>query len=68
MNAADQTRPIRVGDLVRLKGGGPEGRVMKASAGGKLRVCWHLPYFSNHSAAKLMLAESMNHKQERNAR
>lgn len=47
---------LRVGDIVRLKAGGPRGRIVRASPGGKFRVAWQMLYYSNHSAAKLILA------------
>jgi len=52
-----QTRPLRVGDCVRLKAGGPQGTIMRTSPGGKFRVAWSFLYFSNHSPANLKLAE-----------
>jgi len=47
---------LRVGDIVRLKAGGPIGRIVRTSPGGKFRVAWKMLYYSNHSAKKLMLA------------
>lgn len=59
MNAqnAEQTQPLRVGDVVRLGAGGPLGRIVRASPGGKLRVAWEIVYYSNHSPARLMLVK-----------
>ena len=65
MNAANQTQPIRVGDLVRLRSGGPEGRVVRTSPGNKYRIAWRFLYYSNHGAEKLTRVESTNHKPER---
>jgi uncharacterized protein YodC (DUF2158 family) len=52
-----QGQMLRVGDIVRLKAGGPEGRVVRTSPGNKYRVAWKVVYYSNHSPARLMLVE-----------
>lgn len=52
-----KAKPLKVGDRVRLKSGGPQGRIVRAVKGGKVRVAWQLVYFSNHSAARLTLAK-----------
>lgn len=57
MTAKRTDRPFMAGDRVRLKTGGPQGKIVRASPGGKLRVAWEITYFSNHSPARLTLAE-----------
>ncbi len=47
-------RPFKPGDTVRLKSGGPQGRIVRVSPGNKYRVCWEIRYYSNHSAARLV--------------
>jgi uncharacterized protein YodC (DUF2158 family) len=49
-------RPLRAGDSVRLKSGGPQGRIVRPSPGGKFRVAWQFLYYSNHAPEKLMRA------------
>ena len=55
MNAKStgKPRPLTVGDCVRLKAGGPQGKIVRASPGGKFRVAWRFLYYSNHSAKNL---------------
>jgi uncharacterized protein YodC (DUF2158 family) len=57
-----KTRPLTVGDRVRLKAGGPQGKIVRTSPGGKFRVAWELRYFSNHSAARLRLDEGVKNE------
>ena len=54
MTTKATSRPFKTGDTVRLKSGGPQGRIVRAVKGGKVRVAWQLVYFSNHSAARLV--------------
>jgi uncharacterized protein YodC (DUF2158 family) len=53
-----KTIPFAVGDCVRLKSGGPTGRIVRTSPGGKFRVAWQMVYYANHSAEKLIPAGS----------
>lgn len=57
-----RTGPFKVGDRVRLKAGGPQGKIVRTSPGGKYRVVWELRYFSNHSAARLRLDEGVRNE------
>ncbi len=55
MNAKRTGRSLKPGDRVRLISGGPTGKIVKAAAGGKVRVAWKLTYYSNHSPERLRL-------------
>jgi uncharacterized protein YodC (DUF2158 family) len=55
-------RPFKVGDRVRLKAGGPQGKIVRTSPGGKYRVAWKMLYFSNHSAARLRLDKGVKNE------